>query len=114
MLDIRIVTEGRAFTLDQALARLGEPRALREIGDLIETMIAKLDDFAGDPDLEDADPSGDPLDMHGEHPTDDGRDFAPIPPIYAVDQTRGPTNTAAGYRAWLRSFERPAAINRRT
>ena len=95
MFDLCVVAGGRAITLDEALVRLGEPRAFREIGELIETLIAKLDEIAGDPDVEEADPSGDPLDMHGEHPTDDGRELLLGSPVYGIDHTKGPINAFA-------------------
>lgn len=113
MLDLRIVAQGRAFTLDQALAHLGEQRALREIGDLIESMIAKLDSLAGDPDLEDADPSGDPLDIHGEQQSDDGIAIASIWPTYGDDQSSGPLNIAVAHRAHALALL-PHPTNKRT
>ena len=113
MLDLRIVAEGRSFTLDQAVAHLGEQRAFSEIGRLIEAMIGKLDDLAGEPDLEDDDPAGDPLDMLGEHPTDDGRELAPTWPAYGDDQTSGPLNVAAAQRAYALALY-PHASNGRT
>lgn len=59
-----------------------------------------LDARAIDCDLEDDDPVGDALDA-GEHPSDDARALAPIPLLYAVDQTRGPINVRAAERAFL-------------
>lgn len=98
MLDLRIIAQGRALTLQQAVAQLGARGATREIGGLIENMIAALDDLQGDVDLEDDDPAGDPLDK-GE--LDEGVLGVPL---YDVDQSSGPTNERAAYRAWQMSF----------
>lgn len=52
-------------------------------------------------DLEDDDPSGDVLEIHGEAPSDDGRPLYPVRPIYGIDQSAGPTNEHAAYRAHM-------------
>lgn len=66
---------------------------------IVETCIAYLDAIDGDCDLEDDDPSGDPLD-HGElggfvHP----EILMATLPLYGVDQSRGPINEVEAYRA---------------
>jgi hypothetical protein len=106
MLDLRIVADGRAFTLEQAVAQLGAFDATREIGRLIEVMIAKLDELQGDVDLEDDDPSHDTL--------DDGENNDPVAiPIYGEDQSAGPTNIAQAERAHrLSLFAVPTASRR--
>lgn len=58
----------------------------------VEHLIALLDAVDGDCDLEDDDPSGDPLDMGGEASSDDGRGLLPTRPIWALDQSGGPSN----------------------
>lgn len=76
-----------------------------EIGDAIEALIARLDLLAGDPDLEDDDPAGDPLDR-GEGDTFEGAGggsgfdarFDGARPRYSLDQTRGPSNIAEATR----------------
>jgi len=69
----------------------------------IEELIAFLDEIDGDPDLEDDDPSGDPLDA-GEAP--EATPIMPMQPIYGIDQTKGPINEREGYRAWHHSVMR--------
>lgn len=70
------------------------PRAAIEAA--VETLLSVLDTLDGDPDLEDDDPAGDALDK-GE--LDEGCDLAP--PIYGVDQTKGPLNETEAYRSYL-------------
>lgn len=96
MLELRIVVCGRVFTLDQVVAQLGTFDATREIGQLIETMIAKLDDLQGDVDLEDDDPSIDPA-AAGE------REEGILAPIYGLDQSEGPINFDQAHRDHMRS-----------
>lgn len=65
----------------------------------VEQLIALLDTADGDPDLEDDDPAGDPLDERGEAPSDNGTDLLPVLPRYGDDQTAGPVNERDGLRA---------------
>lgn len=58
-----------------------------------------LDARAGDCDLEDDDPAGDPLDVDGEHPSDDGRTIVATMPAYGLDQSAGPINIRAAFQA---------------
>ncbi len=75
----------------------------REIEAEIERLIALLDTADGDPDLEDDDPAGDPLDRgEAEDWRPDG--FVLPRPIYAVDQSAGPINEPAAYRAYLQAM----------
>ena len=62
----------------------------------IEELIALLDLVDGDPDLEDDDPSGDPLDR-GEMPCDG--ELLAMKPVYGDDQTLGPINEYEAKRA---------------
>lgn len=57
---------------------------------VIETLVLLLDTIDGDPDFEDDDPAGDPLDR-GEH--DGTSDLMPMP-IWGIDQSLGPVNVA--------------------
>lgn len=68
--------------------------------------IALLDAADGEIDLEDDDPSGDPLDEHGEHPTDTAQVLLPTRPRYGVDQSKGPINEREAHRAWQLSMLR--------
>lgn len=68
-------------------------------------LIARLDRQDGEPDLEDDDPAGDPLDERGEPTSDDGRPISPMPPLYGLDQSRGPINEQQARSAYLRSSE---------
>lgn len=63
---------------------------------LVETLLAVLDDEDGDPDLEEDDPSGDPLDRGEE----DGCDHRTLP-RYGRDQSRGPVNCDEAHEARL-------------
>jgi len=65
----------------------------------VERLLACLDAIDGDPDAEEDDPSGDPLDLLGEMPSDDGRPLLPERPLWAVDQEAGPTNYREASRA---------------
>lgn len=69
---------------------------------IADAAIAILDQRAGDCDLEDDDPAGDPLDISGEYQSDDGREILAMLPIYGADQTLGPINEAAALRAHYR------------
>ena len=71
---------------------------------IIEQALDVLDLYDGNPDLEDDDPAGDPLDEYGEAATDSGTEMLPLAPTYAVDQSLGPTNEDEAYRAWQRSL----------
>lgn len=79
--------------LDQA-ARL-------QIEEEVERLLALLDAADGDCDLEDDDPSGDPLDLVGEASSDDGRGLLLTPPVWALDQTEGPVNHQQAQREYL-------------
>ena len=69
----------------------------------VELLIARLDrQDAPLEDLEDDDPPGGAADDVGEVGSDDGTIILPTRPLYAVDQTEGPTNGPAAYRAWQR------------
>lgn len=63
------------------------------------TAIDLLDARAGDCDLEDDDPAGDPLDELGEHPADDATPISAIKAVYGADQSAGPINVRAAYQA---------------
>ncbi len=76
------------------LSRLGT----RDLEVIASTAIDLLDQRAGDCDLEDDDPAGDPLDILGEAQSDDGRALLAIRPHYDVDQSAGPTNFHAAFR----------------
>ncbi|KQM86216.1 hypothetical protein ASE67_10230 [Sphingomonas sp. Leaf23] len=64
MLDLRIMDHGRPIPLADLPAIVGRKVAYAEIGHHIDTMIALLDDLAGDPDLED----------NGDHEASNGDD----------------------------------------
>lgn len=63
MLELRIQTGKRRYVAPHALREaIGAERALREIGDMIEYLMAELDMIEGDPDVEcngDLEPDGD-------------------------------------------------------
>jgi hypothetical protein len=80
-------TDPVLFLLKAAM-RLPRPQIER----LAEGLIAALDTLDGDPDLEEDDHSGDPLDLEGEAPADDGAVLMTARPIYGADQTQGPIN----------------------
>ncbi|MEH3046153.1 hypothetical protein [Sphingomonas adhaesiva] len=62
------------------------------------TAIDLLDARAGDCDLEDDDPAGDPLDIDGEHPCDDASTILAMRPVYGADQSLGPVNGLVAYQ----------------
>jgi hypothetical protein len=66
-------------------------------------LIDRLDELDGDPDVEEDDHSGDPLDLYGESPSEDGSPVLPTKPIYGVDQSRGPINEHHAHRAYRRA-----------
>lgn len=68
--------------------------------DRVEYLIARLDRTDGEPDLEDDDPAGDPLEMYGEAASDDGQPLMATLPLYGVDQSTGPINEHAAARAY--------------
>lgn len=74
------------------------------IEDQIEALIALLDRDDGDPDLEDDDPAGDPLDERGEAQTEDGTELLRTRPLYALDQSLGPINETAALKARAREL----------
>jgi len=61
----------------------------------IEALIDLLDQLDGDPDMEEDELAGDPLDL-GE---DDG--CMKMRPLYGVDQSRGPVNAHEAYESQL-------------
>jgi hypothetical protein len=69
-------------------------------------MIDRMDELDGDIDIEEDDPSGDPLDIDGEasaeRPGDRG--LLPTLPIYGLDQSLGPINEAEANRAYMRGL----------
>lgn len=75
------------------------PFMRRAIEDQIEKLIAILDAFDGDPDMEpdhedyDACDPGEPDCTHPEHP------------VYGIDQSKGPTNAASVFGEFARSVE---------
>jgi hypothetical protein len=69
--------------------------------DRVDVLLARLDGDEDDPDLEEDDHSGDPLEMNGEAPDDDGRGILPTRPFYGVDQSAGPINYADAQSAYL-------------
>ena len=69
--------------------------------DRVGLLLARLDNEDDDPDLEEDDPSGDPLEVNGEAPDDEARGVLPIRPFYGVDQTSGPTNYVEAQSAYL-------------
>lgn len=75
-------------SIGEVLARLYTP----DLTALVAAAIDILDGRAGDCDLEDGDPAGDPLDLHGEPCSDDGRAILDAKPLYGADQTLGPIN----------------------
>ena len=71
----------------------------------VDLLLARLDRAdAAFEDLEDDDPSGDSLDERGEAPTDNGSEMLRMFPMYAVDQSNGPTNEAAACKARYRAL----------
>lgn len=90
--------KGAVMPLDVALAVIPSlPRAL--LARLVERAIEHLDAMAGDCDLEEDDPSGDPLDR-GE--LDEGI----MLPKYGPDQSLGPINFGAAYREYQEKLRR--------
>ncbi|MEH3099814.1 hypothetical protein [Sphingomonas adhaesiva] len=69
--------------------------------DRVDLLIARLDDADDDYDLEEDDHSGDPLEVNGEAPSDDGRSILPTRPLYAVNQAAGPINYTEAQTAYL-------------
>lgn len=74
---------------------------LTTLFDRIDVLLARLDAADDDPDLEEDDHSGDPLEVNGEVPDDEGRGILPTRPFYAVDQTAGPVNYTEAQAAYL-------------
>lgn len=100
MLELKIQTSHRQYIAPADLVRvLGPAQAMKELGDMIEHLIAQLDGLTGDPDLEDDDPAGDPLDI-GEAPAD--TEVLAMLPRYGLDQSRGPINERPAYEQHLR------------
>ena len=82
MLQMKIKTGRRSVVPGDLPSILGARRAYRELGDMVEALIAQMDMLAGDCDMEpdDIDQS---IDDWGE--SADGYD---LPPIYGIDQSR--------------------------
>lgn len=74
--------------------RAGITAELTMLFDRVDVLLARLDSDDDDPDLEKDDHSGDPLEVNGEAPNDDGRGMLPTRPSYGVDQSAGPINFA--------------------
>lgn len=89
MLQMKIKTGRRSVVPGDLPSILGARRAYRELGDMVEALIAQMDMLAGDCDMEDDDPDHGADDM-GEQQT---LDWAF--PRYGVDQTREPSNLDA-------------------
>lgn len=85
MLEMKIKTGRRTVVPGDLPSILGARRAYRELGDLIEVLIAQMDMLAGDCDME-----ADDFDLGVEDFAFDGE--APLRPIYGVDQSAGPIN----------------------
>lgn len=68
----------------------------------IERLIALLDAYDGDPDLEDDDPGGG--NVEDEPQMGEGQEYYRLLPVYRIDQTLGPVNMKEGYRDWRRSM----------
>lgn len=71
MLELRIINAGKALPLFDLPMHLGRQKAVREIGDTIEGLIAFMDDLGGDPDLEDS--HDQEADMSDYEPDDDAK-----------------------------------------
>lgn len=69
--------------------------------DRVDVLIAWLDSHDDDLDLEEDDHSGDPLELNGEAPSDDGRGVLPQRPFYGVNQDAAPLNYAEAHSAFL-------------
>lgn len=91
MLELRLMVNGRpAMPMEIALA-FGRDTAMQALGDYIEALISAVDQLAGDPDLEDDDSSGDPLDRGEDEPWRPHGVVLPQP-LYGEDQRTGPLN----------------------
>ena len=70
MLDHRVVIDGKAVQPLELAFLIGRPAAIRALGDYVEALIATIDDWSGDPDLEEDDGDtgieDDPLGCDGE------------------------------------------------
>ena len=84
MLQMKIDTGGRTVTPGDLPSILGARRAYRELGDMIEALIAQLDVMAGDCDLEIEEEIGIEDLPEGDN--------APLRPVYGHDQSAGPIN----------------------
>lgn len=93
---------GRLLTFPDATTR--RERLETEIAlhlDRATALIARLDRIDADCDMEDDDPAGDVLDERGEAPSDDGTRILTMPPLYSVNQCRGPMNHTGAVQAYL-------------
>ena len=103
MASLHIATRGTA-ALPLDLLRWSFPSLPRAtLARLVERAIDRMDEMDGDPDLEDDDPAGDPLDERGEAPDDAGRGILPTLPVYAVDQASLPANVREAGRLYYLS-----------
>lgn len=87
-------TSGRGYDLAGLLATLHTA----DLKAIAATAIDLLDERAGDCDLEDDDPAGDPLDIDGEHPCDDATSILAMRPVCGLDQSLGPLNGRVAYQ----------------
>lgn len=87
-------TAFRPRTISLGLTALDRKAVERQIEELIEL----LDTLDGDPDLEEDELHEDPLDL-GEPDN-----FMETPPIYGLDQSKGPVNERAAYDAHMRAM----------
>lgn len=82
MLEMKIKAGRRSVVPGDLPSILGARRAYRELGDMVEALIAQMDMMAGDCDLEEDD-----LDQ-GVDDLGEGGFCYDIPPVYGVNQTR--------------------------
>ena len=82
MLEMKIKTGRRSVVPGDLPSILGARRAYRELGDMVEALIAQMDMLAGDCDLEDDD-----LDQSVDDWGEAG-DCYDIAPIFGIDQTQ--------------------------
>lgn len=95
MLQMKIKTGRRSVVPGDLPSILGARRAYRELGDMVEALIAQMDMLAGDCDLEDDGPEF--------NVEDEGEDQFPasMTPKYGVDQSASPINAAELEAAYL-------------
>lgn len=96
------------FALQVEIAEVLSRLSTSDVQAVVVAAIDILDSRENDCDLEDDDPSGDPLEILGECQSDDGREVLAMLPKYGADQTLGPINEADARQAHYR-MERLAA-----